>query len=239
MLRTNIINESLQRGLKFFWFLTFQLVVLNFAFADGFSGKVVGISDGDTISVMHNGKAEKVRLYGIDCPEKAQAFGEKAKQQTSGLAFGKVVTVNVKDTDRYGRTIGEVILPEGRSLNKELVLTGFCWWYQNMLRKILCLRLLKQMLKRIGLVFGSIPILCHLGSLEGGKRVAKVLLLLQRVLILSVTRTVRSIICHTVRVIMLLLRRIGFTLKVRQMLRMQDSEGQLPLLSIPLLPNSL
>jgi micrococcal nuclease len=90
---------------------------------------VVGISDGDTIKVMHNGKAEKIRLHGIDCPEKAQPFGTKAKQFTSEMVFGKTVTVHVTDTDRYGRTVADVIVPDGRVLNRELVAAGLAWWY--------------------------------------------------------------------------------------------------------------
>jgi endonuclease YncB( thermonuclease family) len=78
-----------------------------------FTGKVVGVSDGDTISVMWEGRAVKVRLHGIDCPEKGQPYGTKAKQYTSEMAFGKEVTVQVKDTDRYGRIVSEVILPDG------------------------------------------------------------------------------------------------------------------------------
>lgn len=84
------------------------------AFAD-FTGRVVGVSDGDTIKVLHNGKAEKIRLHGIDCPEKGQPFGTKAKQFTSSLTFGKTVTIHVTDMDRYGRTVADVILPDGRS----------------------------------------------------------------------------------------------------------------------------
>ena len=56
---------------------------------------MVGISDGDTITVLHNGKGERIRLHGIDCPEKRQAFGNRAKQFTSTLVFGKAVTVIV------------------------------------------------------------------------------------------------------------------------------------------------
>ncbi len=92
-----------------------------------FSGKVVGITDGDTIRVMHNGRAERIRLWGIDCPESRQPFGTRARQFTSDLAFGKVVTVLVRDVDRYGRTVGEVLLPNGRSLNHELVMAGLAW----------------------------------------------------------------------------------------------------------------
>ena len=89
-----------------------------------FTGKVVGVSDGDTISVIREGRAVKVRLHGIDCPEKGQPYGTKAKQYTSEMAFGKEVTVRIKDTDRYNRIVGEVILPDGLSLNKELVFVG-------------------------------------------------------------------------------------------------------------------
>ena len=100
------------------------------AFAD-FSGRVVGVSDGDTIKVMHNGRAEKIRLNGIDCPEKAQPFGTKAKQFTAAMVFGKDVTVQVKDADKYGRTVADVILSDGRNLNRELVAAGLAWWYRQ------------------------------------------------------------------------------------------------------------
>lgn len=111
----------------------FLLLLLwpQFSIAASFTGKVVGVSDGDTIKVMRNGKAEKVRLSGIDSPEKKQAFGNKAKQFTSDLVFGKVVKVEVSDVDRYGRSVGEVFLPDGRSLNRELIKAGFAWWYSK------------------------------------------------------------------------------------------------------------
>ncbi len=89
-----------------------------------FSGRVVGVADGDTITVLHNGKGERIRLNGIDCPEKRQAFGNRAKQFTSNLVFAKTVTVQAVDRDRYGRTVGVVLLPDGRSLNHELVRAG-------------------------------------------------------------------------------------------------------------------
>ena len=92
--------------------------------ADQFTGKVVSISDGDTLSVLREGKAVKVRLYGVDTPEKTQAFGTQARQFTGELVFQQTVTVLVHDTDRYGRLVGEVQLPDGRSLNQELVRAG-------------------------------------------------------------------------------------------------------------------
>jgi endonuclease YncB( thermonuclease family) len=76
----------------------------------------------------------KVRLHGVDMPEKAQAFGTRARQFASELAFQKTVTVRVRDTDRYGRLVAEVILPDGRSLNHELVRAGMAWWYRQYAR---------------------------------------------------------------------------------------------------------
>jgi endonuclease YncB( thermonuclease family) len=92
---------------------------------------VVGVIDGDSIRVMRNGKAEQVRLQGIDCPEKGQPYGKHAKQFTSEQAFGKVVTVQEKGHDRYGRTLADVILPDGRNLNHELLKVGLAWWFRK------------------------------------------------------------------------------------------------------------
>jgi endonuclease YncB( thermonuclease family) len=96
-----------------------------------FIGKVVGVIDGDSIRVMHDGKAEQIRLLGIDCPEKRQPFGTRAKEYTAELAFGQDVTVYGDTRDRYGRTLAEVILPDGRSLNQELIKAGLAWWFRK------------------------------------------------------------------------------------------------------------
>jgi micrococcal nuclease len=97
--------------------------------SSAFYGKVVGVMDGDTVEVMRGGVAVRVRLDGIDCPEKRQAFGTRAKQFTSRAAFGKRVEVLDKGQDRYGRTLGEIILPDGSSLNQQLIAEGYAWWY--------------------------------------------------------------------------------------------------------------
>ncbi len=86
---------------------------------------MVGVSDGDTITVLHNGKGERIRLHGNDCPQKRQAFGKRAKQLTSNLVFGKTVTVQVVDLDRYGHTVGEVLLPDGGP--RVLQFAGYPW----------------------------------------------------------------------------------------------------------------
>src|SRR5438445_6022613 len=81
------------------WLLLMAMPVL--VHAEQFTGKVVGISDGDTMSVLREGKAVKVRLYGVDAPEKAQDFGTKARQLTAALVFQKEVTIVIHVTDRY------------------------------------------------------------------------------------------------------------------------------------------
>lgn len=96
-----------------------------------FQGKCVGVADGDTISVMHDGREEKIRLFGIDCPEGGQAYGSKAKECTSALVFGKTVGVEVKDRDQYGRTVAVVYGPDGNSVNYAIVAAGFAWWYRH------------------------------------------------------------------------------------------------------------
>lgn len=100
-------------------------------FALSFSGKVVKVSDGDTIQVMREGKAEKVRLAEISCPETNQAFGQAAKHFTLDFAAHKIVTVEIETRDRYGRTVGEVILADGSSLNRRLVEEGYAWCYRK------------------------------------------------------------------------------------------------------------
>ncbi len=113
------------------------------------TGKVIGISDGDTIKILTEDKQElRIRLNGIDCPEKKQAFGTKAKEFTSDLVFGKDVKVISRGTDRYGRVLGEVILEDGRSLNKELLKNGYAWWYEQYAKKEIDLKNLQEQARR-------------------------------------------------------------------------------------------
>ncbi len=73
----------------------------------------------------------RVGLYGIDSPEGGQAFGSRAKQFVSKLAFGQVVTLKEVSKDRYGPIVAEIILPDGRNLNHEIVRAGYAWWYRQ------------------------------------------------------------------------------------------------------------
>jgi micrococcal nuclease len=94
-----------------------------------FSGKVVGVTDGDTIKVLCDGREVTIRLNAIDCPESSQAFGQHAKEFTSDQCYMSQVPVRVFDTDKYGRLVGDVILPSGLVLNQTLIMAGMAWHY--------------------------------------------------------------------------------------------------------------
>ncbi len=95
------------------------------------TGKVVGVTDGDTITVLVAGHDQvKVRLANIDAPEKAQPFGQRSKQALSDLAFGKAIECNQSSLDRYGRTIA-VCSVGGTVINLAMVKVGMAWVYRK------------------------------------------------------------------------------------------------------------
>ena len=99
--------------------------------AETLEGKVVKIADGDTLTLLTSSKEQvKVRLAGIDTPERKQPFGNRAKQALSNLAFQKQALVEVETTDRYGRTVGAVFVGS-QNLNAELVRQGMAWVYRK------------------------------------------------------------------------------------------------------------
>jgi micrococcal nuclease len=112
----------------------FQTIVIGLflfpAFLHAFEGKVVSVSDGDTIKVLKDGIQVKIRFAAIDCPEKKQPYGQKAKQFTADMVAGKVVKVWETDTDRYGRIVGFVFVGD-KNLNKELLSAGLAWHYKQ------------------------------------------------------------------------------------------------------------
>jgi endonuclease YncB( thermonuclease family) len=80
---------------------------------------------------MPQGQGKRIRLHGIDAPERSQPFTNRAKQFVSDLCYYKEVRVETKSQDRYQRTIAEVILPDERILNYEIVKAGFAWWFRR------------------------------------------------------------------------------------------------------------
>lgn len=99
--------------------------------ASTLEGKVVGVSDGDTLTVLLADKRQaKIRLAQIDAPEKKQDFGQAAKKSLSDMVFGKQVIVEYKDEDRYGRVVGKVLV-NGLDVNLEQVKKGMAWVYRQ------------------------------------------------------------------------------------------------------------
>lgn len=95
-----------------------------------FEGRVVGIDDGDTITVLDSSKANhEIRLLGIDAPEKGQAFGTQSKQNLSESVFNKVVTIEWRKRDRYSCIVGKVRL-SGRDVCLDQVMAGLAWHYK-------------------------------------------------------------------------------------------------------------
>lgn len=107
---------TLKKQLALAWLIWFAVIILSVlagvatarAAPPDFTGKVVGVHDGDTLTVLADGAEHKVRLAEIDAPEKKQAFGERAKQVLSDLCFGQQAVVSPVVTDKYGRTVGKV-----------------------------------------------------------------------------------------------------------------------------------
>jgi len=95
------------------------------------AGRVVGVPDGDTITVLDNKNVQnKIRLSGIDAPESCQDFGRVAKKRMSDLVFGKNVTVFHDKVDRYGRIVGKVIV-DGRDANLTMIEDGLAWHFKR------------------------------------------------------------------------------------------------------------
>lgn len=106
-------------------------VSIQFAFAEIISGRVVGVADGDTITVLDNTNTQyKIRLAGIDAPEKKQAFGNVSKKSLSDMVFGKHVYVDWQKQDRYGRYVGKVII-NNVDVNLEQIYRGMAWFYRK------------------------------------------------------------------------------------------------------------
>ncbi len=113
-------------------FLVFLLLAaIRQANADELSGRVVGVADGDTITLLDgSNRQHKIRLSGIDAPENSQPFGRASKRALSDCAFGKYATVLTEKTDRYGRQIG-LVQVDGVDCNLRQLDLGLAWHYKR------------------------------------------------------------------------------------------------------------
>jgi micrococcal nuclease len=94
-------------------------------------GRVIKVVDGDTFDLRDENTTTRIRLFGIDSPERGQAFNKSAKAFTDSLVAGKKVRVVVHNKDRYGRTVGDVYLPDGTHVNAEIVRAGYAWQFKK------------------------------------------------------------------------------------------------------------
>lgn len=114
--------------------LTFVALLPLSVFAD-INGRVVSISDGDTVTILDKSNTQyKIRLAGIDAPEKKQPFGQRSKQSLSDCAYNKLALIEGNKTDRYGRLIGKVIV-DGIDCNLNQINLGLAWHYKKYMQE--------------------------------------------------------------------------------------------------------
>lgn len=140
-----------------FLLLFFSLLLLFFSsYSQEYKGKVVGVSDGDTFTLLTADKKQiKVRLSEIDTPEKAQPFGSRARQALSDLIFSKDVLVVQDDVDRYGRIVGQVYV-DCIHVNRHLVKEGLAWAYRQYLKDKTLLQV-EQAAREVKIGLWSLP----------------------------------------------------------------------------------
>ena len=117
------------------WLRAFLVATVLTACASGLvvqelQGRVVRVADGDTVTVLDQAKVQhRIRLAGIDAPERGQPCGERAKDHLSSVVAGRQVVVAWDKRDRYGRMVGKVLL-DGRDVNLAMVQAGLAWHYK-------------------------------------------------------------------------------------------------------------
>lgn len=111
--------------------LFFAALIAFATHAETLTGVVTDIADGDTLTILDSSKRQiKIRLAGIDAPEKGQAFGNRSKDNLVNLVFNKIVMVEAEKQDRYGRTVGKVFHSE-KDINLLQIRAGLAWWYEK------------------------------------------------------------------------------------------------------------
>ena len=118
--------------------ITFIVFILSPAQGYSFAARVIKVADGDTVTaVTEDNKTLKIRLFGIDAPEKDQAYGQKSKKTLSGMINRKEVDVEIVAGDKYGRSVGIIYLGN-KTINEEMVKKGHAWVYRRYCAKSEC-----------------------------------------------------------------------------------------------------
>ena len=125
------MRRRLARSFRWLWAAALVSMAMPAMGSDSFVGEVVGVADGDTVTVLMDNKIQhKIRLAEIDTPEKAQPYGQTAKRALSDYVYRQRVKVEVETTDRYGRIVGWLIrLKDNLNVNQQMVRDGHAWVY--------------------------------------------------------------------------------------------------------------
>ncbi len=116
--------------LLFIIFIILTITAHSETYLEIYKGRVLSVSDGDTFTIKAKEKNIKIRLFGVDSPEKKQKFGIEAMNYTRLMLYNKFVEIKVISKDKYNREVADVFLEDGRCFNHEIVKTGYAWWYQ-------------------------------------------------------------------------------------------------------------
>lgn len=131
---TSLFLRNIRSKINATFIVLFVLLPIRPASADlVIVGEAVAVISGDTMKVLWTGGIEMVRLADVDCPKKGHLHWQEAKMFTEDQTIARSVIVTVKDVDKFGRSVGEVFLDDGKSLNKALVKNGLAKWTQKYL----------------------------------------------------------------------------------------------------------
>lgn len=133
--KSEAVSVALKRLPSIFGSLLAASAISFAAAAHTIEGRVVRVSDGDTVTLLDGSHAQRrIRLAGIDAPEKAQPYGGASTRHLSGMVFGESVSVEYKKHDRYGRIVGKV-LKDGHDASLEQIRAGLAWHYKQYQRE--------------------------------------------------------------------------------------------------------
>ena len=111
------------------------LLITTTAHAGTITGRVVGMADGDTLTILDSANRQhRIRVAGIDAPEKAQDFGQRSKTNLSAMAFNQPATADCPKRDRYGREVCKIVV-NGQDVGLEQIRAGMAWWYKQYSRE--------------------------------------------------------------------------------------------------------
>lgn len=119
--------------MKIFFLIFIIFAIESYSMQDSFYAEVIKVADGDKVTVKkESGEKIRVRLYGVDSPELKQETGAEAKQFTEKLLLKRVIRVEVKDRDSYGRFVADIYI-KNVHFNKEIVKNGYAWYFRKYL----------------------------------------------------------------------------------------------------------